>query len=130
MAMYSPFATLFTVLSVLFVGAATAQAQQPGKLDLEMAELQVLQLIGTRVFAGADQVGVVSDVSLSDRGLIDRIRLQTASPLGFGERIVEIHAPAFTLLGDTIVLDLSAAEVDQMPSVSESIERAQDAAEK
>ena len=89
-----------------------------------------MQVIGKRVFANTDEVGIVSDVSLDGNGQIDKIRVRTASPLGFGERFVEIHAPAFTLLHDAVVLDLSASEVDQIPSANEINERTQDAAEK
>jgi hypothetical protein len=61
---------------------------------------------------------VVSDASIDGEGRIDKIRVTTAAPLGFGERIVEIPAPAFTQLRDALVLDLTAEEVDAFPSGS------------
>jgi hypothetical protein len=132
MTTYRPFAVILkaTALTVFLVGITPLHAQEPGKLDLEAVEVQVTQVIGLRVFAGIDEVGIVSDVSLDGNGQIDKIRVRTASPLGFGERFIEIHAPAFMLLHEAVVLDLSASEVDQIPSANEVNERTQDAAEK
>jgi hypothetical protein len=45
----------------------------------------------------------------------DAIRVRTSSPLGFGERIVEIPISALTVLHGTVVLDLTPEQVDQFP---------------
>jgi len=70
---------------------STAPSVKSGLLDAAQLVARFAQLIGTRVFAGSEEIGVVSDVSLNEQGQIDKIRVRTASPLGFGERIVEIH---------------------------------------
>ena len=59
-----------------------------------------------------------SDASIQVDGRIDRIRVRTASLLGFGERIIEIPESAFSVLHGTVILDLTADEVDMFPSAS------------
>ena len=105
--------TALTTMALAWSSAALGQA--PGKNGLEAAELQAGHLIGWPVIAGGDEVGVVSDVSFAPDGKIDKIRVRTGFRLGFGERIVEIPTPAFTVLRDAIVLDLTADEVDAFP---------------
>ena len=89
---------LATMLAIVFGAATTIHAQGPGKVDLEAAEWEIAQLIGTTVSAGGEEIGVVSDVSIGAEGRIDKIRVRTPSPLGLGGRIVEIPVPAFTIL--------------------------------
>jgi hypothetical protein len=57
----------------------------------------------------------VADVSVDNDGNVDAIRIRTGSPLGFGERLVEIPTSAFTVLHGTVVLDLTPEQVDQFP---------------
>ena len=129
MTTYRTFAVILkaTALTVFLVGITPLHAQELGKLDLEAVEVQVTEVIGQRVFAGTDEVGIVSDVSLDGNGQINKIRVRTASPLGFGERFIEIHPPAFTLLREAVVLDLRPSEVDQVPSANVNNERTSDA---
>jgi hypothetical protein len=111
-----PIPRLLTALTVIaLAGSSAAQGQAPGKIDLEVAELQAGHLIGWPVIAGGDEVGVISDVSIAPDGKIDKIRVRTGFRLGFGERMVEIPTPAFTVLRDAVVLDLTAEEVDAFP---------------
>jgi hypothetical protein len=105
-----------TLVVIVFACCSAAQAQVSGKIDLEAAERQIARLIGAPVFAGDTEIGVVSDVAMREDGRIDGIRVRTASPLGFGERIVDIPASAFTVLRGTVVLDLTTEEVDQFPT--------------
>ena len=105
-----------TMLAIVFGAATTIHAQELGKVDLEAAEWLMVQLIGTPVSAGGEEIGVVSDVSIEADGRVDKIRVRTASPLGLGERIVEIPASAFTVLHGAVVLDLTADEVNEFPS--------------
>lgn len=104
------------VLMLIFAGAITGYAQDHGKVDLEAAELQVARLIGMPVFAGGDEVGAVADVLMGQEGRVETIHVRTASPLGIGERLVEIPVPAFTVLRDAVVLDLTAEDVDNLPT--------------
>lgn len=93
---------------------STSFAQPPGKVDLEAAELQALHPIGTPVFAGdSSEIGQVSDVSIGADGRVAKIRVRMAAPLGLGERIVEILAPAFTIQRHFVVLELTSEEVDK-----------------
>jgi hypothetical protein len=105
--------TALTAIALAWPSAAQGQAQ--GTIDLEAAELQAGHLAGWPVIAGGDEVGVVSDVSTAPDGKVDKIRVRTGFRLGFGERIVEIPTPAFTVLRDAVVLDLTADEVDAFP---------------
>jgi len=109
------FIRLFFVAALLLPAAPAVLAQTPGKLDLEAAEHANASLIGASVFARDAEIGAVADVSIDGNGTIDAIRVRTSSPLGFGERIVEIPASAFTVLHGTVVLDLTPEQVDQFP---------------
>src|SRR5262245_11634840 len=99
---------------LLLVGVIVAStspsvwAQTPGKLELEAAERTIVSLLGATVFAGDAEIGFVAYVSLDDKGTINAIRVRTGSPLGFGERIVEIPASAFTIFRGTVVLELTS----------------------
>ena len=97
--------------------AAQSPGSMPGKIDLEAAEAQAAHLIGWPVIAGGSgEIGEVADVALGEDGRPAKIRVRMPSPLGFGERIVEIPASAFTVLRDAVVLDLTAEDVDQFPT--------------
>jgi hypothetical protein len=93
-----------------------AAAEEPGKIDLEAAELESASLVSWPVIAGGHEIGTVHDVTIGAGGRIEAIRVRTPWSLGLGERIVEIPTPAFTVLRDAVVLDLTAEEVDQLPS--------------
>jgi hypothetical protein len=107
-----------TLTMIVFMCCGPAQTQASGKVDVEAAEWQAAQLMGAPVFAGDTEIGVVSDVSIREDGRIDRIRVRAASPLGIGERVVEIPESAFSVLHGTVVLELTAEDVDHFPSAS------------
>jgi hypothetical protein len=109
------FVRAFLLTGLILAATIPAEAQSPGKLDLEAAEHASAALIGASVFARDAEIGAVADVSIDGNGTIDAIRVRTGSPLGFGERIVEIPASAFTVLHGTVVLDLTPEQVDQFP---------------
>jgi sporulation protein YlmC with PRC-barrel domain len=92
------------VAAFLFVPAAQAQDKKAQVVDLP-------------VFAADGiKIGRVSDVSMTD-GRIDQIRVSTGATMGFGERILTIPQPAFTLKGDMVLIpDLSAEDIQAFPS--------------
>jgi len=119
---FSRFALLAAAIPVIIpsilVGALFAHAQM-GRSSGSDA-----RLIGAPVFAADGiKVGQVVDVSTTDDGRIDKVRITTPSPLGLGERTVEIPPTAFVVRGRVVVLDLSAGEVDAFPSVSTEEDR-------
>jgi hypothetical protein len=107
------FVRLFLLTGLTLAAAVSAvRAQTPGKLDLEAAEHAIAKLIGASVFARDAEIGAVS---IDENGKIDAIRVRTSSPLGFGERIVEIPASAFSVLRGIVVLELTPEQVNQFP---------------
>ena len=90
-----------------------ALAQTPGN----RAPPSAADLIGVSVFSpDGTPVGTVSAVSVGADQQISEIRLTTASPLGLGERTVAIRQESFIVLDGAVVIDLSAAEVDALPT--------------
>jgi hypothetical protein len=74
-------------------------------------------LIGSAAYsADGQEVGTVSAVTVESNGDIREIRLTTASPMGLGERTVAISQGGFVVLDGAVVLDLSAAEVNALPT--------------
>jgi hypothetical protein len=89
-----------------------ALAQTPSGRAASAADL-----IGVSVFSpDGTPVGTVSAVSVGADDQISEIRLTTASPLGLGERTVAIRQESFIVLDGAVVIDLSAAEVDALPT--------------
>jgi len=109
---------LLTVVAVLAF-ASLAQAQTPGKIDLEAAEM-VAELIGAPVFAAdGPEIGQVADVSFDDEGRPQQLRMTTGAILGFGVRTIEIPKGAFTALRGAVVLDLPIEAVQLLPAQPE-----------
>jgi hypothetical protein len=89
-----------------------ALAQTP-----EGREDPALALIGAAAFsAEGTEVGTVSAVTVAADGQTSEIRLTTANPRGLGERVVTIGQGRFIALDGAVVLDMSAAEVDALPT--------------
>src|SRR5882757_11340348 len=86
------------IATLLFVPGAQSQERK-------------VQVVDLPVFAADGiKIGRVSDVSMTD-GRIDQIRISTGATMGFGERILTIPQPAFTLKGDMVLIpDLSAED--------------------
>ena len=112
---------LALLLSAILASSARVDAHSPipGKVDLEAAEALAGHLIGWHVIAGGSgEIGEIADIALDEEGRLATIRIRMPSPLGFGERIVEIPAPALTVLRDAVVLDLTAEDLDLFPTVN------------
>jgi len=78
---------------------------------------EAAELIGGVVFSSeGTEVGEVSAVTVGQDGQFAEIRMTTARPLGLGQRIVVIGRGRFMALRGAVVLDLSAEEVDALPS--------------
>jgi hypothetical protein len=108
----------FVLLIVFALAAAGGQtfAQSPPAQE-SIAE----ELMGASVFAAdGTEVGEVSAVLLGAAGDISEIRIVTPSPLGIGERTVILPRGSYMVLRGAVVVDLSAAEVDALPSAGDS----------
>ena len=103
-------------ISLLVAAASVAVAQSPGPPPRAP---QAQELIGGLVLsAEGAQVGEISAVTVGANGDITEIRMSMDSPLGLGQRIVVIPRGSYVVMRGAVVLDLSAAEVDALPSVS------------
>jgi PRC-barrel domain len=105
---------------VAFIGLGSlAVAEEPGKVDLETAELTT-ELIGAPVYAAdGAEVGQVADVSLDEDGEPARLRMTTDVRLGFGPRTVEVPKGVFMTLRGAVVLDLPADAIRTLPELTE-----------
>jgi hypothetical protein len=101
---------LALLIVIAFSGIATPQSAAPE--DSIAAEL-----VGAGVFAAdGSEVGQVAAVSIGTGGEISEIRITTASPLGVGERTVVLPRGSYIVLRGAVVVDLSRAELDSLPS--------------
>jgi sporulation protein YlmC with PRC-barrel domain len=114
--------TVLALATTLLTGPAShAQNRdpEPGKIDLEAAEI-VAELIGGPVLAiDGTEVGRVADVWLDEEGQPARLRITTAARLGLGARVVEIPPGAFTAMRGAVVLDMPADAVGLLPELSD-----------
>src|SRR6266700_2721306 len=116
--MLTPFPKV--LLAVFFLSvAAIGHAEEPGKADLEAAEM-VAELIGAPVFAkdGAE-VGEVADISFNDELQPDRLRMTTGAALGLGTRTLEVPKGAFIALRGAVVLEVPAEAVAMFAELAE-----------
>jgi len=98
-----------------FAPPLAIEAEPPGKIDLEAAEV-LAELIGAPVFAaGGVEVGQVADISFDEQGRPDRLSMTTESNLALGIRTVEIPKGTFMVLRGAVVLDLTPEAVRQLP---------------
>jgi PRC-barrel domain len=87
-------------------------------MKAEVSQSERSLTVGASVFAAdGSKVGSVAGISRRENGHIERIRVITASLLGFGERTVSIPHTAFSVEGSTVRLSLSVAHVNSLPSV-------------
>lgn len=100
-----------------------AQAQSPGKVDLEATEIAA-QLIRAPVFArdGA-RVGDVADIAFDEDARPYRLRMTTSAALGLGTRTLEVPKGAFITVRGAVVLEVPAEAV---PAFAELAEPAQE----
>ena len=95
--------------------APLCQAQSPGKIDLEAAEM-LAELVGAPVFASdGPQIGEAADVSFDEERRPQRLRMTTGAMLGLGVRTIEIPKGVFTALRGAVVLDLPLEAVQSLP---------------
>jgi sporulation protein YlmC with PRC-barrel domain len=73
------------------------------------------EIIGAPVYASdGHEVGEVVDVSVSDDGEIDAVRVKTGAFLGFGEHVLALSKDDFTVLRGAVVLDLPAEAIETL----------------
>ena len=108
---------------VLTIAALTtnvvAYAEEPGKIDIEAAEM-VAALIGAPVFAkdGAE-VGRVADIAFDGELRPKALRMVTGLRLGFGTRTLIIPKGSFIALDGAVVLDVPAEAVAAFAELAE-----------
>jgi hypothetical protein len=109
--------------ALFFCVFAVAHAEEPGKVNLEAAEM-VAELIGAPVFASdGAEVGTVADISFDDDGQPNRLRMTTVRALGLGTRTIEIPKRSFMPLRGAVVLDLPAEAVSTFAELAEPAEQ-------
>jgi PRC-barrel domain len=78
---------------------------------------QMSELMGAPVFAAnGPEVGEVSAVAMAGDGIITEVRVTTASALGLGMRTVVLPPGTYVALRGAVVVDLSSAEFDALPT--------------
>src|SRR5437667_11462519 len=96
------------LLVALMSFAPLARAEDPGKVDMEVAELAA-ELIGAPVLArDGEQVGNVADLSFDDEGQPLALRIKTSLHLGIGTRTIQVPKGTFIVLRGTVVLEIPA----------------------
>jgi sporulation protein YlmC with PRC-barrel domain len=104
------------ILSLIVAGAAYAQ---PGKVDLEAAEM-VAELIGAPVLArDGEEVGVVADISFDADLQPLRLRMTTGQSLGLGARTIEVPKGTFKPVRGAVLLTVSAEAVSAFAELAE-----------
>jgi PRC-barrel domain len=117
---------LLSVKSAVFASlmalAPLASAQAPGKLDTEAAEL-AMELIGRPVYASdGGVVGTVTDLAFDESGRPRAMRMETATRLGLGTRILQVPRGWFMTLRGAVVLDMPAHVVEFLPDAADEDE--------
>jgi sporulation protein YlmC with PRC-barrel domain len=118
---------LSPLLKVLIAGfflsvAAVAHAEEPGKVDLEAAEM-VAELIGAPVLSkDGTEVGQVADISFDDELQPQRLRMTTAAVLGFGARTLEIPKGTFMPVRGAVILDVPAEAISAFAELAEPVQ--------
>ena len=98
-----------SVLGAVVAGLLFAPSAQAQDKKAQVVNLPVFAADGIKI-------GRVSDVSITD-DRIDQIRILTGASMGFGERIITVPQPAFTIKGDIVLIpDLSAEDIQALPS--------------
>jgi hypothetical protein len=110
------------VLTAIALAAAAAWAEEPGKVDLEAAEM-VSRLLGAPVFTkdGAE-VGRVADIAFDAELRPKTLRMTTGVHMGLGARTLALPRGAFMPLEDAVVLDVRAEAVATFAELAEPIE--------
>ena len=107
------------VVGAFLLLAPPAQAQEPGKVDLEAAEA-LIELLGAPVYTGDGlAIGRIADIAFDDEGQPTRLRVKTEVMLGIGTRTIEITKGGFIVLRGAAVLDLPAEALASIPEVAD-----------
>lgn len=100
--------------AAILIAVSWAVVAQPS-VPADIAE----ELVGGIVFAaGGVEVGRVAGLTRSSDGRVTELQITTASPQGIGERTVILPQNSYIFLRGAVVVDLSPAEVDALPSTS------------
>jgi hypothetical protein len=103
------------------IALMTAACMTLGYPQAQMAPPQdvIEELVGASVFAAdGGEVGEVASISIHSDGQIKEIRMTTPSPMGIGTRVVILPRGSYMLLRGAVVVDLSRAEVDALPTAT------------
>jgi hypothetical protein len=74
-------------------------------------------LVGGPVFsADGIEVGELVDLSMTNDGRVNAIRITTAAMLRLGSRVVEVPDGTFMILRGAVVLDLPAESIEALPN--------------
>lgn len=116
--MFNPIPKLFASILLLTV-AATSHAEEPGKIDLEAAQM-VAELIGAPVLAkDGVEVGQVAEILYDADLQPKRLRMTTDAALGFGVRTLEIPKGTFMPVRGAIILDVPAEAISAFAELAE-----------
>ena len=117
--------TLFSkiLLVALFLSAnGVGHAEEPGKVDLEAAEM-IAELIGAPVLANyGTEVGQVADISFDNKLQPQRLRMTTAAVLGFGVRTLQIPKGAFMPVRGAVILHVPTEAISAFSELAEPAE--------
>jgi len=92
---------------------------EPGKVDIEAAEM-VAELIGGPVLAiDGTEVGLVADVAFDDELQPESLRMTTSATLGLGARTLQVPKDAFMPVRGAVILRVPAGEVALFPEATE-----------
>jgi sporulation protein YlmC with PRC-barrel domain len=109
----------FLLVALFLSAAVVGRAEEPGKVDLEAAEM-VAELIGAPVLANdGTEVGEVADILFDDELQPQRLRMTTAAILGFGVRTLEIPKGAFMPVRGAVMLRVPAEAVSAFSELAE-----------
>ena len=98
--------------------AAGLLVAQPSLSHAVTIDEMVQETMGAPVYASdGHEVGKVVDVSVSDDGEIDAVRIKTGAFLGFGERVLALSKDDFTVLRGAVIVDLPAEAIETLRPV-------------
>jgi sporulation protein YlmC with PRC-barrel domain len=120
--MLTPLLKVF--IAALFLSIAViGHSAEPGKVDLEAAEM-VAELIGAPVLAkDGTEVGQVADISFDDELQPHRLRMTTDAVLGLGVRTLEIPKGTFMPVRGAVILNVPAEAISAFAELAEPAQK-------
>jgi hypothetical protein len=110
------------LVALLLTVAIVGHAEEPGKVDLEAAQM-VAELIGAPVLANdGTEVGEVADISFDSELQPQRLRMTTAAILGFGVRTLQIPKGAFMPVRGAVILHVPTEAISAFSELAEPAE--------